>query len=622
MSRLRDLCLWRRLLPLIITTHLLLYACAGPESGKGSGVGDGEFEATLFSTNDPKILLFEWEAPPATAVNHYRIEHDPDDGSDFSVVLGADRITDNTYRLSIPVHRPDWLFGNYRIAAVDSQNNEVAVSNQMTLSNASVMQQLIGYVKAGNGDVNDRFGESIAVSADGSTLAVGAPYERSAALDIDGDSSDNSAAEAGAVYIFSRNGDGAWQQTAYVKAGNTDPGDQFGHAVALSADGGTLAVSAPGEDSSAVRINTLPNDNNAVNAGAAYIFEQLDSGFWTESDYLKADNTDSYDAFGSSLSLSADGSILAVGAQGEDSAVGLSGPLPLDNSAPSAGAVYLFVRPESGLWYQKAFLKADNADGGDQFGRSVSLDAAGATLAVGADLERSGADGINGDDTDNNAANAGAAYIFGLSSNDTWYQQAYLKADDSDPDDRFGETIALAADGNTLIVGAPQEDSAFKGVFTDPSDNSAQDSGAAYIFTRDSDEVWWQDAFIKAPNSDSADRFGSALAPSADGRLIAVGAPQEDSAAVGINGKDMDNQAPNSGAVYTFSRDSEETWTLEAYIKARNTDGEDLFGFNVALSTEGRSLAVGAPGEAGAAMGINPIKSDNSAPYSGAVYLY
>ncbi len=613
---------WRKLLPLILTIPFLLNACAGPESGKGPRTDEGDFEATLSSGNDPKMLVFEWDPPSDTAVDHYRIEHDPGDSSDFSVITGADQINEDTFQLSIQVYRPEWLFGYYRIAAVDAHNNEVAVSNQMNLKTTFVMEQLIGYFKASNTDFDDDFGESIALSADGNTLAVGAPLEGSAAVGIDGDQTDNGAFEAGAVYLFSRDSDGIWQQTAYVKAGNTDPGDRFGYTVALSADGDTLAVSAPGEDSSSLSINTLPNDNSAVDAGAVYLFTRSDSGFWSETDYIKADNTDSFDSFGSSLALSADGQTLVVGAQGEDSAMGPAGPLPSDNSASSAGAVYLFVKPTDGLWYQKTFLKASNADGGDHFGRSVSLDADGTTLAVGADLERSSADGPNADESDNSAVNAGAVYIFVLSSSEIWYQQAYLKASNSDPDDRFGETLSLAADGNTLIVGAPQEDSYFSGVFTNESDNSAQDSGAVYLFTRDSDEIWWQDTIIKAPNSDPADRFGSALAFSNDGLLMVVGAPQEDSAATGINGDDLDNLAPNAGAVYTFTINSDETWSLEAYIKPGNTDGEDAFGFSLALSTDSHTLAVGAPGEASLAAGINQIQSDNSVPNSGAIYLY
>jgi hypothetical protein len=96
-------------------------------------------------------------------------------------------------------------------------------------------------------EAGDLFGQSVALSADGSTLAVGATLEDSNATDVDGDQTDNSTQEAGAVYVFTRSGI-TWAQQAYIKASNTEARDLFGHSVALSADGLTLAVSAVSED--------------------------------------------------------------------------------------------------------------------------------------------------------------------------------------------------------------------------------------------------------------------------------------------------------------------------------------------------------------------------------------
>ena len=89
------------------------------------------------------------------------------------------------------------------------------------------------YVKAFNTDRGDEFGWSVALSADGSTLAAGAIDEASAAIGVDGDQNNNNAQQAGAVYLFTRSGT-SWQQSAYVKAPNTDVGDEFGWGVALS----------------------------------------------------------------------------------------------------------------------------------------------------------------------------------------------------------------------------------------------------------------------------------------------------------------------------------------------------------------------------------------------------
>ncbi len=105
----------------------------------------------------------------------------------------------------------------------------------------------IGYVKASNTRAFDGFGESVALSADGNTLAVGAPGEDSAATGVGGDQLNDLFATAGAVYVFIRAG-AAWSQQAYLKASNSRADDIFGFSVALGADGNTLAVGAAGED--------------------------------------------------------------------------------------------------------------------------------------------------------------------------------------------------------------------------------------------------------------------------------------------------------------------------------------------------------------------------------------
>src|SRR6266705_2453345 len=113
----------------------------------------------------------------------------------------------------------------------------------------SPISGLQAYVKASNTGAADEFGFAVALSSDGNTLVVGAPGEASA-----GAETDNSAPSAGAVYVYTRSG-AAWSQQAYIKASNPGAGDQFGTSVALSSNGNTLAVGAPGEDSSVTGID-------------------------------------------------------------------------------------------------------------------------------------------------------------------------------------------------------------------------------------------------------------------------------------------------------------------------------------------------------------------------------
>ena len=118
---------------------------------------------------------------------------------------------------------------------------------------------------------NDRFGQTLALSADGSVLAVGASGEDSAAAGLGGNSLDNSSSNSGAAYVFVRNA-GLWSQQAYLKASNSEAEDWFGGAVALSADGNTLAVSARQEGSAATGVGGNQTDNSAKTSGAVYVF--------------------------------------------------------------------------------------------------------------------------------------------------------------------------------------------------------------------------------------------------------------------------------------------------------------------------------------------------------------
>ena len=374
------------------------------------------------------------------------------------------------------------------------------------------------YIKASNSGVDDTFGRSVALSADGNTMAVGAIGESSNAIGVDGDQTNNNSTDAGAVYVFIRDGGGAWVQQAYIKASNTeaDPAfadDFFGLSVALSADGNTLAVGATREDSAATGVNGDQTDNSVRFSGAVYMYTRDAGGVWTQQAYVKASSTDIVDFFGRSVALSADGDTLAAGAYLEDSsAIGVNGD-DLDNNAIDAGAAYVFTRDTGGVWTQQAYVKASNTDAGDHFGFTVALSADGDTLAIGAQNEDSASTGVNGDDLDNNAIDAGAAFVFTRDTGGVWTQQAYVKAANTDAGDNFGFSVVLSSDGNTLAVGAWLEDS---GDRNDEMDNNAIDSGAAYVFTRDNGGVWSQQAYVKASTMDESDRFGWNLSVSGD----------------------------------------------------------------------------------------------------------
>ncbi len=380
-------------------------------------------------------------------------------------------------------------------------------------------------------------------------LAVGAIGEKSKTNGIDGGQADNSRLRAGAVYVFTRNGT-TWSQQAYVKASNSGPEDYFGSSVSLSGDGHTLAVGAYGERSNATGIDGDQADNSARQSGAVYVFTRSNTT-WFQQAYVKASNTQKYDNFGISVSLSVDGNTMAVGAGGGSSATGPDDCDPYDDSIKGTGAVYVFTR--NGItWSQQA----SKSNGYDHFGYSVSLSGDGNTLAVGASCEDSNATGVDGDEANNSRFWSGAVYVF-TRSETTWSQQAYVKASNTDLEDNFGISVSLSGDGNTLAVGARYEASNATGIDGDQADDSVRQSGAVYVFTR-SNTTWFQQAYVKASNTQkyakwgSYSYFGSSVGLSGDSNTLAVGAYGEWSNATGIDGDQADNSAYGAGAVYLY----------------------------------------------------------------------
>jgi hypothetical protein len=205
---------------------------------------------------------------------------------------------------------------------------------------------------------------------------------------------------------------------------------------------------------------------------------------------------------------------------------------------------------------------------------------------------------VGGNQADNSATDAGAAYVFTLNSQGTpfWTQQAYLKVSNTGAGDWFGWSVAI--DGDTVAVGGYGEDSAATGVGGNADNNSATDSGAAYVFTR-SGVTWTQQAYLKASNTEILDSFGSSVAVAGD--TVVIGAFGEDSAATGVGGNQTDNSVDRAGAAYVFSR-SGATWTQQAYLKASASAAFNRFGSSVAV--DGSIVIVGAHNEAGVAYGF------------------
>ncbi|MDB9905921.1 FG-GAP repeat protein [Oceanospirillaceae bacterium] len=192
---------------------------------------------------------------------------------------------------------------------------------------------------------------------------------------------------------------------------------------------------------------------------------------------------------------------------------------------------------------------------------------------------------------------------------------AYLKASNTGLNDWFGDVLDVSSDGNTLAVGAPREDSSLTGVNSTATDTTINDSGAVYVFTK-SNNVWQQEAYIKASNTGADDHFGSSISLSGDGKTLVVGAENEDG---------NSDAKSNSGAVYVFYK-ATSSWAQQAYLKPTYSDNDDQFGAFGALdiSDNGNIVAVGAiyedSGETeftGTGTGNNNTSVD-----AGAVYIF
>ena len=390
------------------------------------------------------------------------------------------------------------------------------------------------FVKAGDTARGGQFGTAVALSADGTTLAVGA-------------------LAAGKVYVYGRVGE-TWAQTAVIGAGHdpeADPNEEtdnaFGSAVSLSADGNTLGIGA-----------------QSASDGAAYVYRRA-ANAWSVVATLHEATAGWY---GATLSLSADASTLAVGAQ---------------------KVVHVYTSGAHG-WTHETALRSqarpdDGFGGDDDYGNAVALNANGNTLAVGAPS------------ADDGARESGAVYVY-VRARHRWSVQKILKSPLPVDGDHFGASLALNADGNTIGVGEP----------------NGNTYGNAYIYVRSGVSWALQMTFFARPR-----RFGGALSLSADGNTFVIGDEREEGSGTGIASSPRGG-ADQSGAAYLCTRVGT-AWSFRAVIKATNTGANDNFGHAIALSADGTTMVAGAPHEDSASTGINP-ESHGDAEDSGAIYVY
>lgn len=577
-----------------------------PDDGKPTA-------ASLAIGFEVKKLAFAWNA--ASRATSYKLMRRDSAAPDF-VQVGADLAAAvTTTKFEIPVHRYNWVTDvpRYRLDACNASG--CTPSNIVTTPQVGSVA-VTGYLKASDTKLLARFGKAMAVSSDGKTVAIGAPstsgiggnvyvymaptvgdrvlaarpvkipapsaetmfFGFSVALSEDGKTlavgapfdshlqtgvgtypavPNADSPRSGGVFIYSRVGN-AWSTTpVYLKASDVDTDDMFGFSVALRST--TLVVGAPHQDS--------PTDgaditNAAVDSGAAYTFF-AGTGNWVQSDrILKASNIGNGDNFGSSVALGGGGSVLIVGAPQEDGDGSGVDPVDTDTKADS-GAVYRFVAAGAGIpedppqWGVPQRFKASNSGAGDLYGFAVAMDSSGSVFAVGAPREDSTS--IENQNDDGN--DVGAVYSYVLPDAGP-FDVAYLKAARRQDGAQYGFSLAVSGDATVLAVGSPGDSVDRIGVDGDAgAPATAAEAGAVDVFARQIGANWSPQAdlasgrhYVKAIDMDAQDFFGAAVALNGDGNTLVVGASGEDGNGTNIDGNNnpADNSIFDSGAAYLY----------------------------------------------------------------------
>ncbi len=306
--------------------------------------------------------------------------------------------------------------------------------------------------------------------------------------------------------------------------------DLFGWSVAINGD--FLIAGAPFEDQIA------PNDD----AGAAYIFQRTALNTWGNGVQILPQISEAGARFGSAVAIK--GNYAIVGA-----------PFG-DISGVDSGTVYIF-HFNGTSWDTGTQITATDAEAGDQFGTSVSID--GNFAIIGAQNE---------DTTFND--DAGAAYIFQLTSApNNWGEVAKFRAATAQVGANFGNSVAIS--GDYAIVGAPFENETGVGVNT----------GSAYIFHNTGPNAWTDSIRIIPSDSEAGAQFGNAV--SIDGDYAVIGSQNKDTTII------------DTGAAYVFHRTGTNIWDDESRISASDAEADDLFGSSVSIN--GDTAFIGAPSE-------------------------
>lgn len=365
-----------------------------------------------------------------------------------------------------------------------------------------------------------------------------------------------------------------------------------GHVVSVSGDGMTKAIS------------TLVSGDANVNGGEVTVYRRGDNG-WQQIALLTSPytNADPFTGFGFDVDINNDGSVIVIGAW-KQSVSGIT----------EAGAAYVYTESAQGSWTNYAVIENPTPTAKDFFASSVSLSGAGDALVIGAYNEDSSGTSVSDQlPADDAATNSGMAFLYQYNQGtDSWDFTWSFKASNADNFDFFGKKVRLSRDGNVLLATAGGEDS-YTG---DPNDDSVPSVGAAYVYRKQPDNSWLEEAYLKSTLPIKLSSFGESAAISHGGDIIAIGVSRESTVA------STDNTGMTLlGAVHVWQYDGA-SWNHQARLTGSNAEDGDAFGTSVTIGNNGKWLAVGAQYEDSNDAGINAIESNNDLLNAGAAYIF
>ena len=408
-------------------------------------------------------------------------------------------------------------------SASDISNSALSISGISTYNE-------VGILTGAHATVGDTFGYSVATSADGKTIIVGAYDDEIPGI------LDNS----GVVYVYDREGNNFNEVGILSGSYATNNNDNFGYSVATSADGKTIIVGARSDETS-----------GTTGYGLVYVFDREGNNFNEVGILTGSYASQSSDRFGHSVATSADGKTIIVGAVGDET-----------SGTTGYGLVYVFDR-EGNNFNEVGILTGSYASSNDNFGHSVATSADGKTIIVGAY-----GDGTSGSN------DGGLVYVYDREGNNFNEVGILTGTYVSQSIDNFGESVATSADGKTIIVGAGRDEINPSGIGT---------YGLLYVYDREGNNFNQVGILTGSYASDSGDGFGKSFAISADGKTIAVAATQDETSGTG-----------NYGLVYVFNREGNNFNEVGILTGTYSSESLDLFGHSVATSADGKTIIVGA----------------------------